>query len=424
MQTDKKWTVLHISELMIGNSTSFQFYLDDTHCEYQKNISLDVLNSMMAGFRANQLSAKDLSEYISSLVPAKICATLQEWCRKGLFLGIKTTRDPNAEHPFPFHTIPWEAAYVNGEDGETWAVAYSAVRIADCANIYRSRQPRKPEQIGLFCCEYSPPLAQRDAVRDVLEEATNHTLSEVREITSETAADDFMTLQSSTLFYASCHGEKHEDEAGKGIIGLVKPGCAEGDDRYFLTIEPGEGGLSCAELFANPPPAVFCLDACFSANDQRVPEYVIRRGCQVFIGNAFEAVQDSRKNGTPAVREILKQILTEVCDEHKGIGKCVSDGRRSTENTGTNIYHTLVYVNSILLPYKDPFGVTHTLQLPRWFLLVLLATVSLFVSVVLGKALIFRFLLTNATVFIKLLCNIGIGGLLFLIGLPTVPKST
>lgn len=418
MRVDRKWTILHIRELRVDSDTSFQFTLNDDFLDKTENISLDTLHRRMARFRANQMLEAELCEYITSLVPLTICKRLQALGRNRLYLGIKTVRDLNVEHPFPFHAIPWEAAYANGNDGKTWAVAYSAVRIADGIPIIN---PHRPEHIGLFCCEYNPPLARRDALRTVLENAAKCELSEVREITGSTAADDFLELQRHPVFYASCHGERLENGSGSGAIGLVKPGYAEGEDRFFLQIEPGEGRLSCAGQFADTPPAVYCLDACFSANDPRVPEYLIGRGCNVFIGNAFEAVQDNLNNGTPAVREILSQILTETYGGRKGIGSCVSAGRHYAGNA--SIYHTLVYVSSRLAPNKDAFGFESAIELPGWFMLVLLAAVSLFVSIVIGRALVFRFLLTHASVFVRLMCTLGIGAVLFLIGLPTVPKD-
>ena len=97
------------------------------------------------------------------------------------------------------------------------------------------------------------------------------------------------------------------------------------------------------------------------------------------------------------MREIQSQILTGTCGRRQGIGSCVSCGRRGAKDA--DIYHTLVYVNSMLAPGKDAFGFEGAIELPRWFLLVLLAAVSLFVSIVIGRALVFRYLLTQTSSF-------------------------
>ena len=74
-------------------------------------------------------------------------------------------------------------------------------------------------------------------------------------------------------------------------------------------------------------------------------------------------------------------------------------------------------------PDMDAFGYDGEIELPRWFMLGLLAAVALMVAIAIGQAFLFRFLLTRASPLLKLLCDVGMGGILFLIGYYTVPKD-
>ena len=86
-------------ELAAKDGTLLQFTLNGGEPENTENISLHTLDRKMAKFRDHQLTAAELSEYITSLVPPLIRQRLQALDRRRLFLGIITERDLNAEHP-------------------------------------------------------------------------------------------------------------------------------------------------------------------------------------------------------------------------------------------------------------------------------------------------------------------------------------
>ena len=162
--------------------------------------------------------------------------------------------------------------------------------IAPCESSAAPSLPgrAKPERIGLFCCEYNPPLARRDAMRAVLEDASKRKLSEVREITGRTAAGDFLALQSGAMFCASCHGEETGNGPGRSTIGLVKPGLRARRGQVFPDSRAGrrQAQLRRTVCRSSAPPS-FAWTHVSARNDQRVPEHLIGPGLQRFHRECF-----------------------------------------------------------------------------------------------------------------------------------------
>jgi hypothetical protein len=396
------WTILTIREKNKGGYTSVSFRLAELSAEC--DIEPTKLERFMAGFSASKLGNEDVSAYVTGLVPDVIRKRLRSMSRAGrVYLGLNIESDSPSRLDYPIHTIPWEAVSVGAK---TWQTAYSAVRIHDGVD----RAVSGDISMWIFCCEYIPTLATREALRETYADAVK--LGRIYEVTAKTAAADFMALQKHPVFYASCHGKV----TGQGRVDFLSP-----NSDYFLTTNSDDSEKNVRALTADPAPAVMCFDACFSAYDPGLAELILDRGCHLLIGNLFEAEQDGTNAGTPTARELLKAMLWRDKDGRHGIADSILLGVKAA---GTkHRYNTVVYANIACAPDRDAFGgVAVLVNMSQW-LVWLLAMVSLLVGAALGEAWFFRVIADGTPILLRLLWEAIVGAVLFL-GARLVLKST
>ncbi|MDR2909109.1 MAG: hypothetical protein LBU86_04425 [Oscillospiraceae bacterium] len=389
------WTTLHIRERNKGDYTAVSFRLAELSAEC--DIEPTKFERFMSGFSASKVVNEDVSAYVTGLVPDVIRKRLRILARAGrVYLGLNIEGDSPSKLAYPIHTIPWEAVSVGAK---TWRTAYSAVRIHD--RIAQGRTISGDVSMGIFCCEYTPFLTTRKALRETYADLPVK-LGRMYEVTPKTAAADFMSLQKHPAFYASCHGIVTTQD----YVNFLSP---NGD--CFLTTNPDDAGKNYRALIADPAPAIVCFDSCFSAYDPSLAKFMLDRGCNVFIGNLFEAEQDGTNAGTPTAREILRALLWSDQDGRHGLCDSVLLGVKAAG--AKHRYNTVVYVNSSCAPDRDAFGNAAVLVNIKQWLVWLLAVVSLLAGLALGEAWLFRVIADGTPILLRILWEVFVGAVLF-----------